>query len=93
MPRYIIEGTWTGYNTSQERVCHREVYKTHRRVTTSPFLEAIRRLHAIKFTDNTLLLLSVREAKPREKVQEIHGYTSLIRKAVQSGQTDVRNMP
>lgn len=91
--RYVIEGTWTGYNSSQERVCHREVYRSNRRIATNPFLEAIKRLGAIKFTDNTLLLLTVREAKPREKIQEIHGYTSLIRKAVQCGQSEVRNMP
>jgi len=89
--RYIIEGTWTGYNSSQERVVHREVYKTYRK--DSPFLKAIREIRSILFTDNTRLLLNVREAKPREKVQEIRGYVSLIRKAVNSGISIVRDMP
>jgi hypothetical protein len=92
MTRYIIEGEWTGYTSSQRRVCHREVYKTSRTITKSPFLEAIRRIGAILFTDNTSLILHIREAKPREKVQEIHGYTKLIRKAVQTGQRSVAEM-
>ena len=78
--RYIIEGTWRGYSSSQDHVCHREVYKSNRKV--SPFIETLRKLYSIPFSDGTALIVSVREAKPREKVQEKHGYTKFIRDAV-----------
>ena len=78
--RYIIEGEWTGYRSSQQHVCHREVYKSNKKV--SKYIEAVKRIFSIPFSDGTSLLLSVREAKPREKVQEKLGYTTLIRDAV-----------
>jgi hypothetical protein len=78
--RYVIEGTWRGYRSSQDGVYHREVYKTNRKA--SPFIEALKRLHSLPFGDGTALILSVREAKPREKVQEKHGYRQMIRDAV-----------
>lgn len=78
--RYVIEGVWNGYRSEQAHCCHREVYTTNRKV--SPFLEAIKRIHQLPFSDGTALLLSVREAKPREKVIEKRGYTEMIREAV-----------
>ena len=90
MKRYVIEGEWSGYHSGQRRVCHREVYKTRRKV--SPFIESVRKIHAITFTDGTCLSLSVREAFPREKVQEIKGYTSLIMEAVDTGLCSVQAM-
>ena len=78
--RYIIEGEWRGYRSSQDHVCHREVYKSGRKV--SLFIETLRRMHSIPFSDGTALIVTVHEAKPREKVKEIHGYTDFIRKAV-----------
>jgi hypothetical protein len=67
MPRYILEGTWSGYRSSQERVCHREVIKTPEYPVKS-----------IRFTDNTMLWLSVRPAKRGEKVVPIRGYDTLL---------------
>ena len=79
--RYIIEGTWRGYRSSQDHVCHREVYKSSRK-GGGPFLETLKELYSIPFSDGTALIVSVREAKPREKVQEKRGYTKFIRDAV-----------
>jgi len=79
--RYIIEGTWRGYRSSQDHVCHREVYKSNR-IGGGPFLETLRKMYSIPFSDGTALIVSVSEAKPREKVQEKRGYTEFIRDAV-----------
>jgi len=74
-PRFIIEGEWSGYRSSQQRVVHRTVhgggYKKLR--------EWAEKTHAISYTDGTQLYISVRDCKPREKVKEIHGYDSLIK--------------
>jgi len=67
----VLEGTWSGYTSSQSRVVHRTV---ERRSTGFP--------NCIVYSDGTRLFLSVRPAKPRERVQEIHGYDELIRKCV-----------
>lgn len=83
MTRYVLEGTWTGYTMGQSRVVHREVIDT--RHTSSKYIESLRRLHMITYTDNTSLILSLREARPREKVKRIASYSSLIQEAVASG--------
>ena len=72
--RYIIEGEWSGYPSGQRRVCHRTVHK-------APFKKLrawVEKTRSISFTDGTELLLTVRDCKPRERVQEIHRYDSLI---------------
>lgn len=75
MSRFVIEGTWSGYTSAQSRVVHRSVHDG-----------AFKRLRAwaaatpgIRFTDGTMLFISVRDAKPRERVQCINGYGDLIR--------------
>jgi hypothetical protein len=90
MMRYVIEGEWSGYRSSQQRVVHREVYVSHRKI--SPFIEDVRKIHAIQFTDGTSLVLSVREAKPREKVEEKLSYRELIRDAIRTGIHSVDGM-
>lgn len=74
MTRYILEGEWTGYRSSQQRVVHREILHPKRVARLSA-------LHKIVYTDGTSLLISVREAKPRERVQPIKQYDELIRDA------------
>lgn len=71
--RFVIEGTWSGY-TSQSRVVHRTVHDG-----------AFKRLrawaektYAIRYTDGTCLFLRVRDCEPRERVEEIRGYSRLI---------------
>ncbi len=83
--RYVIEGTWRGYRSSQDHVCHREVYKSNR-ADGGPFLATLCKMYSIPFSDGTALIVSVREAKPREKVIEKHGYTKFIRDAVYAAQ-------
>ena len=72
--RFIIEGEWSGYTSNQRHVVHRRVH--------SKALKKLRawaeKTHAIYFTDGTALCLKVRGCKPRERVDEIHGYDSLI---------------
>lgn len=71
--RFVIEGEWSGYS-GQRRVVHRQVhslaFKKLRAWATN--------VGAIRYTDGSCLVISVRDCNPREKVQEILGYTNLI---------------
>jgi len=78
MPRFVIEGEWTGYNSSQRRVVHRQV-------VTEKAAEAAKALYAIIYTDGTSLLIRTRQLEPREKVTEQNTYGSLIRDAIKHG--------
>jgi hypothetical protein len=82
--RYIVEGTWSGYTSAQARCCHREVITRQ--------VESYQAIGAIRFTDGTHLYLSVRPAAPRERVQEVHGYRDLLRRAVRQGLTGYVNV-
>ena len=83
--RFVIEGEWTDYHSGQQRIVHREVYP-----------KAMRKLKAwveknpsILYTDGTSLLLSVRDCKPRERVQEIRAYSKLIKDCFYADVTSV----
>lgn len=80
---YVLEGEWTGYTSRQRRVVHREVITEKR-------AEKLRSLHRIVYTDGTSLVINVREAKLRERVVSITGYTKLIREAEAHGGSVVR---
>ena len=87
MTRYVLEGEWTGYRSSQQRVVHREVIDD--RASGKKRVERLRNLHTIVYTDGTSLNLRLREAKTREKVQTIHSYRELIRDAEMVGKSRV----
>lgn len=74
-PKFIIEGVWTGYYDSQRKVVHRTVHAGAGNEKLRAWAE---RTHAITYTDGTKLLLRVYDCKPRERVNEIHGYDSLL---------------
>lgn len=76
--RYVLEGTWTGYTSAQSRVVHREVVDERR-------AERLRNVRSIRYTDGTCLLLDLRPALPREKVESKLSYSSLIRDAEAEG--------
>ena len=72
--RFVIEGEWSGYTSAQRRVVHRSVHgKAYKRLRAWAD-----KTHAIRFTDGTSLVLSVRDCKPRERVAEIGSYARLI---------------
>lgn len=81
--RYVLEGEWTGYTSSQQRVVHREVVSAKK-------AGSLRHLHKIIYTDGTSLLINVREAKPREVIKPMHQYDDLIRDAIKHGGNVVR---
>lgn len=85
MSGFVLEGEWTGYKSSQRRIVHREKI-----AHTSWRVPNLRKLHAIVYTDGTSLILHLRDKKHREKVEEIHGYTKLIREAEMVGAARVR---
>lgn len=72
--RYVIEGEWSGYRSSQQRIVHRTVHSG----SFKKLREWAEKNFAIHFTDGTSLYLTVRDAKPRERVQVINGYGGLI---------------
>ena len=73
--RFVIEGEWSGYRSSQQRVVHRTVHNG----SDKSLRDWAERTYGIRYTDGTLLYLSVRDCKPRERIKQIHGYDSLIR--------------
>ncbi len=85
--RYVIEGEWSGYTSAQRRVCHRKLARNEKHA------EAVRKLRGITFTDGTWLSLRVREAKPRERVEVIDGYSSLIDDCIHHGVSSVAELP
>ena len=89
MTRFVIEGTWSGYTSSQSRVVHRTVHhsswKKLRAWATAT--------HAIRYTDGTCLCLSVRDALPRERIAQIPAYKSLIMDCAHYGVSSVDDLP
>ena len=79
--RYVIEGEWSGYTSKQQRIVHRTVH-------SSAFKKLRRwaeKTYAIRYTDGTSLKISVRDTKPRERVSEVKGYSSLIQDCAHYG--------
>ena len=76
IPRYVLEGTWSGYHSGQRHVCHRTV-------TTRP--ERYKGIDSILFSDGTYMSVRLRQCKPREKIQEIHRYDELFRRVADQG--------
>ena len=72
--RYVIEGEWSGYTSKQQRIVHRTVHGS----AFKKLRAWAEKTYAIRYTDGTSLKISVRDTKPRERVSEIKGYTSLI---------------
>ena len=87
--RFIIEGTWSGYVSSQSRVVHRQVYPGARKKLRA-WAEST---YGISYTDGTALHLSVRDCKPRERVKEVRGYSSLIEDCAYHGVNAVAALP
>jgi hypothetical protein len=71
--RYILEGEWSGYHSGQQRIVHRTVISEQRAKKINE-----QKLSCITYSDGTSLDLTLRPAKPRERVKESHGYDSLI---------------
>lgn len=74
MARFLVEATWSGYRSSQSRVCHREII--HKRMA-----ERLKKVVGFRFSDGTNMTLEVRQCKPREKVAAILGYSRVIHNA------------
>ena len=66
--RFIIEGMWRGRIV--HRTCHTKSFKRLRKWADG--------VYCLRFTDGTELIITVRDAKPRERVVAIHGYEKLI---------------
>lgn len=71
--RFVVEAEWSGYTSGQRRVCHRTV--------ETLFRAGYEALHSHTFGDGTYMTITVRDAKPRERVQKLNGYGVLLRNA------------
>lgn len=71
--RFIVEAVWSGYAGSQRRVVHRTV--------ETLFRAGYENVRWHQFSDGTGMSISVRDAKPRERVEQITGYSALLRDA------------
>lgn len=80
MATFILEGEWSGYTSAQRHIVHREVVSQKR-------ADALRKIYGIRYTDGTMLFLSVRERKSRERVETKNSYGSLIREAEALGKS------
>lgn len=73
--KFIILGVWYGTGSSLGRVIHRTVHPA-----SSKSLRAwVKKVKALHLGDGTTLFLYVRDCKPYERVEQIHGFDSLIR--------------
>ncbi len=81
MAHFILEGEWTGYTSAQRKIVHREIFSDGT-ANGRAFLEKLKALRCIVYTDGTSLLLSLREAKRGEKIIENKTYYTLIRDAL-----------
>lgn len=68
--RFVVEATWSGYHSGQQHVCHRTV--------ETLFRAGYEALHSHTFGDGTYMSISVRDAKPRERIERKNGYGSLL---------------
>ena len=76
---WIIEGTWSGYKSSQSRIVHREYTKSKARA------EGVAKLGAIYYTDGTALYLRVAVHRGRKAAPPIAGYSGLIDDCLRHG--------
>jgi len=86
MTRWVIEGTWSGYTHSQEKVVHREVTNNEK------FVKALLKLGSITFSDGTCLSIGIRKANYRERVKPINGYGALINDCIRHGSRSVTEL-
>ena len=89
MTRFVIEGTWSGYTSSQSCVVHRTVHS----ISWKKLRAWATATHAIQFRDGTCLYLSVRDALPRERILELTAYKSLIMDCAHYGVSSVDDLP
>ena len=85
--RYILEGEWSGYTSSQQHIVHRMV------ISEKKAREINEKLSFIRYTDGTCLYLRTRPCKSREKIRQINGYTSLIEKCLLYNVNSVSELP
>jgi hypothetical protein len=68
--RFVVEAEWCGYTSSQTRIVHRTVETT--------FRAGFENIGHHTFGDGTTLFVTVRDAKPRERVHQNFGYKKLL---------------
>lgn len=72
MPKFLIEGMWTGYTTAPRRIVHLSVHignDLRYWVSNTP---------SIEFTDGTFLLLRCYDLEDDDEIEELPSYRSLI---------------
>src|SRR3954465_15480162 len=86
--RFVIEGEWLGYRSSQDHIVHVSVH-----AGTEKRLRAwAEKTFGITYTDGTRLALTVRDCKPRERVSERRSYMGLIRECANEDVSSVQEL-
>jgi hypothetical protein len=81
--RFVVEAEWSGYTSAQQRIVHRTV--------ETLFRVGYENIGHYFFGDNTSLSVNVRDAKPRERVQKINGYGTLLRDLAMKKWSEIRS--
>lgn len=98
MPTYAIEGRWTGPKSPAgdwDPFAHREFVRVDTK-RAQDFLDQVRRMDAIDFTDGTALILDVRDVSGvhwTKRGKKRNGYGWLIRQCAKHGVTRVADLP
>lgn len=89
---YMITGEWSGPSSpagNYTRIVHREYLRADT-AAKHAFVEKVRNLNLIRYTDGTALYLHVEAMPPRAKRRPtINGYGSLIRDCISYGVNSV----
>lgn len=83
--RFVVEATWSGYHWGQSHICHRTV--------ETLFRIGYENLHSHVFGDGTHMSITVRDAKPRERVERMNGYSKLLRDLAMDKWSELRAAP
>jgi hypothetical protein len=82
--RYEITGEWSGYRSGQQRIVHREY------TADKKYVDKIKNLGFICYTDGTTLNLKIRTMKTGERKQNtIDSYSRLIRDCIDANTNNV----
>lgn len=86
-PRYEITGIWSGYRPEQQRVAYLEY------TLDKNFVENIRLLGNMVFTDNTTLNFSIRKMGFREKKKKTYtSYRKTIMECIAKGTNKIADL-
>lgn len=87
-PVFMVEGTWTGYRSSQQRNVHRHY------ITSQEDANKLSSAYSIRYTDGTSLILTVKKVKNKaELTPKNENYLKLINLCLKYDKWAVEDLP